>query len=415
VKLSDFGRVFCGDSGIYSLMEDLGEALNTNPDILFLGGGNPAVIPAFEQRVSEELSRLLDDDNERAKLFGVYQSPQGNAAFLDALADFLNREMDWQVSRENLAVCNGSQSVFFLLLNMFAGAASGAQRKILLPLMPEYLGYREQVIAPESFTSVRPHIELKGEHEFKYQIDFERLPIDEFTAALCVSRPTNPSGNVVTDAEMAHLNALSIDHNIPLIVDCAYGQPFPGLLYADAELTWTDNSIFVLSLSKLGLPGVRTGIVVAEPDLIQRISRANTVMSLASGNLGPALAARLLKGKLLSQLCSDIIQPFYQKKRATMLRLLSEHLGAVNYRLHRSEGAFFVWLWFPELSISAEKLYQRLKQRNVLVMAGEHFFYGLAEPWEHSRQCLRLNFCQDDRVMDQALAILAEELKRCHQ
>ena len=40
-------------------------------------------------------------------------------------------------------------------------------------------------------------------------------------------RPTNPTGNVLDDDEVDHLRQLACDHNIPLIVDNAYGAPFP--------------------------------------------------------------------------------------------------------------------------------------------------------------------------------------------
>ena len=73
---------------------------------------------------------------------------------------------------------------------------------------------------------------------------------------------------------------------IPLIIDGAYGLPFPSILFNDARPHWNENTILVLSLSKLGLPGVRTGIVVANEEIINAFSNANTVVSLANGNLG---------------------------------------------------------------------------------------------------------------------------------
>ena len=43
--------------------------------------------------------------------------------------------------------------------------------------------------------------------------------------AICCSRPTNPTGNVLTDGEMARLDTLAQEHGIPLIIDNAYGIP----------------------------------------------------------------------------------------------------------------------------------------------------------------------------------------------
>lgn len=410
--LSQFGQRLGAESGIVSLMEDLGEALNVNRDMLFLGGGNPASVPAFEQRVGRHLAALVDDPLGLRKLLGVYQSPRGSEEFLELLAEFLREQMGWPVGVENLALSNGSQSAFFLIMNMLAGTrGDGSTGQICLPLMPEYLGYRDQGISANMFRGVRPEIELLGVDSFKYKVDFQRLEITPDTAALCVSRPTNPTGNVITDDEMAHLNALSLEHGIPLIVDCAYGAPFPNIVYEPVEHRWRSNNIFVLSLSKLGLPGVRTGIVVAEPAFIERFIRANTILCLANGNLGPALGASLLRHEDLRALCATELLPFYEAQRLTMFQLLRTRLHGLNYRVHKSEGAFFVWLWLPDLSISSTALYQRLKARSVLVMAGEHFFFGLDEHWAHTEQCIRLNFCQPEAVIDQALTILADELR----
>ena len=55
------------------------------------------------------------------------------------------------------------------------------------------------------------------------------------TGAICVSRPTNPTGNVITDDEVEQLDALAQTHNVPLIIDGAYGLPFPGLIYTPAS------------------------------------------------------------------------------------------------------------------------------------------------------------------------------------
>ena len=81
--------------------------------------------------------------------------------------------------------------------------------------------------------------------------------------AICCSRPTNPTGNVLTDGEMARLDALAQEHGIPLIIDNAYGMPFSNIIYSDVTLNWHENIILCFSLSKICLPGVRTGIIIA--------------------------------------------------------------------------------------------------------------------------------------------------------
>ena len=413
MRLSQFGQKFCSEAGIVTLMDDLGDALRANPDMLFMGGGNPARIPEMENAFQNALSSCLDDERETRELFGVYQSPQGDLALLDDLADLLNQEYGWPITKANIALSNGSQSAFFMLFNMFAGAMpNGEHKKILFPLAPEYLGYSDQGLSDNLFKAERPSIELIGEHFFKYHVDFSRLNITDDIAAICVSRPTNPTGNVISDDELAQLDALAQAHQIPLIVDGAYGTPFPCILFTEANPHWNSNTILVLSLSKLGLPGARTGIVIAHPDIISAFAKANTILNLAGGNFGPALAKQLVKSGEILRLSRDLVAPYYRQKMERAVELFMEALAELPFRIHKPEGAIFLWLWFEGLPISNQTLYQRLKARGLLVISGHHFFMGLDEPWQHSQECIRVTYCQDESVIQQGAALIAEEVHR---
>lgn len=413
IKLSRFGKKLCTDAGIVSLMDDLGEALRVNPEMIFMGGGNPARIPAMEQVFEDALHATLANPQQTHQLLGVYQPPQGDAELLDALAGLLADEYGWPISRANIALANGSQSAFFVLFNLFAGEyPDGSIKRIQLPLTPEYLGYSDQGINPDFFTSTRPSIEMLPDGFFKYHVDFSQLKITEETGALCVSRPTNPTGNVISDEELCKLDALAREHQVPFIVDGAYGVPFPNILFTDAQPHWNDNAILVLSLSKLGLPGARTGIVIAAPEIINAFAKANTILSLATGNFGPAILCHLLKDKKILQLGREVILPFYRARMEHAVAAFKRHMGDLPCYIHKPEGAIFLWLWFKDLPISSEELYQRLKSRGVLVVAGHHFFPGLNDDWQHKQECIRVTFCQDGESVEQGAAIIADEVRK---
>lgn len=415
MELSRFGKKFSGQSGIVELMEDLGSALNENPDMLFMGGGNPGRIPQVEAVFKERLEKLLADPARLHSLMGVYQSPQGEKSFRQEMAGLLKQQFGWSLSADNIAVSNGSQSAFFVLYNMFAGEmANGSRRSIHLPLAPEYIGYRDIGISDNLFTATRPEIELLEDNLFKYHVDFSSLNISSQTAALCVSRPTNPTGNVLTDDEVAHLDTIARHHNIPFIIDGAYGLPFPGIIFNDARPHWNSNTILVLSLSKLGLPGARTGIIVANEEVIQAYTKANTILSLACGNLGPALATELVASGEILTLSQQQIAPFYQTRALQTLKWLREAMGELPYRIHRPEGAIFLWLWFEGLPISSEELYQRLKARGLLVVPGQNFFPGMDDSWSHKDECIRVSYAQDAAVVQAGVKIIAEEVARAY-
>ena len=155
-------------------------------------------------------------------------------------------------------------------------------------------------------------------------MNFDDLAVDDKTAALCVSRPTNPTANVLTDDEIIHLDHIAQQADIPLIIDGAYGVPFPNINFIKAEPHWNNNTILVLSLSKLGLPGVRTGIVVAKEQLIQAFSNANTVINLASGNIGPSLTRGLFSSGEIVELSKQYVQPFYQQRSQQVMALFKQ-------------------------------------------------------------------------------------------
>ena len=50
-----------------------------------------------------------------------------------------------------------------------------ASKRVLFPLVPEYIGYANQSVTGDMFCSVRPHLDLIGDHEFKYRVDFDAL------------------------------------------------------------------------------------------------------------------------------------------------------------------------------------------------------------------------------------------------
>jgi valine--pyruvate aminotransferase len=416
MRLSTFGNRFAGESGIVELMTDLGAALNENPDMIFMGGGNPGRLPEVEAIFQRRLEAIIADPAERHSLFGIYQSPQGDRAFRRQLAAFLGEQFGWRVGEQNIAVSNGSQSAFFLLFNMLAGEMpDGIRRRIHLPLAPEYVGYADIGLSAHFFSATRPTIDLLDDNLFKYRIDFSQLEPGDDVAALCVSRPTNPTGNVLTDSEVAHLDEIARARNIPLIIDGAYGLPFPNIQFEPARPHWNENTILSLSLSKLGLPGVRTGIVVAREDLIQAFTSANTIVSLACGTLGPALARALFANGEMLSISRDYITPFYRQRSQQALAAFRQELGDLPYRIHKPEGAIFLWLWFEGLPISSEQLYQRLKQRGVLVVPGHNFFVGITDDWPHQHECIRVSYAQEPAMVRRGIELIADEVRRAYR
>ncbi|MEN9726007.1 MAG: Aspartate aminotransferase [Pseudomonadota bacterium] len=411
-RLSRVGDRFNSHSGTRALMDDLGAVQRDPGAYLNLGGGNPARVPAMHAWFSERLATLarsaaLDD------AFAAYEDPQGPLFFREAVAGFLARHQGWPVDASHVLCTAGSQASFFMLFNLLAGPTrEGVQRRIVLPQCPEYIGYEGQGLAGDMLSAVEPRPVETTPRRFRYQMDFAALRADAHMAALCLSRPCNPTGNVCRDEDLARLASLAEAAEVPLIVDCAYGEPFPGITFVEHTLPWSSRLIACFSLSKLGLPGLRVGVIVAAPELIRVLTNMNTSMLLAPNPLGCHLAAPLFQSDELKHFVEQEIRPFYAGKARFALACCDRELAGLDYLIHEAEGAIFLWLWLRGLPITAQELYERLKARGVLIIPGHHFAPGREHAPAHLDQCIRLSFAQPEETVSRGIAIVAEEVRK---
>ena len=409
VRFSKLGQRISAGSGIEDLMDDLGRVLAASDgEMAMLGGGNPAPIPEGRALWRERMADLLADESGAFdRMLGYYDPHQGNRRFIEAVANLFNREYGWDLEPENIAITNGGQTAFFYLFNLLGDAAG----KILFPLSPEYIGYSSLGVDPETLLSIAGKIEMVDDPFFRYRIDFDALPQDASIRAACVSRPTNPTGNVLCQRDIETLYTYCQQRNALLIIDNAYGTPFPNMIFREEKPFWRDGVVLTYSLSKLGLPGTRTGIVIGPKNVCKAVSSMTAVVGLANGTIGQALTLPLFEDGSIIDYCRNIVRPYYEERSKRAVEILREAFQGLSYRIHEPDGALFLWLWFPELKITSAELYEKLKVNGVLVVPGHFFFHNLAEPWDHSSQCIRINYSMNIDGLPEAARRIAEVLR----
>jgi len=412
MQFSDFGNKFRGGTGIAELMHDLANLPDDGRPLYRLGGGNPAQIDAMTSAFAQQFHSYADNLVRFSSGGTSYGSAQGHQDFIRSLCKMLRERYNWPITEQNIALTNGSQNAFFMLFNLFGGATGGNDRKIFLPMSPEYIGYEDVSVDLPLFVSQRPLIEKLDDQLFKYRLDREHLSVSEDVAAICVSRPTNPTGNVLTDNEVAVLDSLAIEHGVPLIIDNAYGAPFPNIINVPATLSWHENIVLSMSFSKLGLPGARTGIVIAHEDVIDALTQMNSVINLSPSSLAAGIIAPMFDDGQVLDLCEQHVRPFYSQRAEDALGWFRKIFADVRALAHKPEGSIFLWLWFPEMTISCSELYQRLKQHGVIVVPGHYFFPGLNDPWDHKNQCIRVNIGGDAEELKTGLDLIAREIRK---
>jgi len=143
----------------------------------------------------------------------------------------------------------------------------------------------------------------------------------------------------------------------------------------------------------------------------------SAIVGLANGNVGQALMEPLVRSGEILKLSNEVVRPFYIQKSRQARKWVEEAFEpSIPYRVHLSEGALFLWLWFESMPISSKELYERLKARNVLIVSGHYFFFGVDadEPWQHQHECIRMTFTMDENTVREGIKVIAEEVARAY-
>src|SRR5262245_34725480 len=148
---ADLGAQLSETSGIVELMEDLGQAMGGahGGTMRMLGGGNRAAFPEIQVLWRRRLAEIVAHADECAGMLVNYDGPAGSPAFREIVAQMFRRTFAWNITLDNVAITAGGQAAFFQLFALFGGDVSGARRRILLPIAPEYIGYADQGLAPK--------------------------------------------------------------------------------------------------------------------------------------------------------------------------------------------------------------------------------------------------------------------------
>lgn len=417
--LTQIGEQMSHLTGVRAIMKDIVETLRTAQGRTFinLSAGNPVILPEVEQLWRDCTAELLAS-SDYGEVVCRYGASQGYQPLIEAVVEDFNQRYGLALTERNVLITPGSQSLYFLAANALGGHTHDGQLKqIVLPLSPDYTGYGGVSLTPGALRAYQPRLDIDpAAHRFKYRPDFSQLEINETTGFVLFSRPSNPTGNVLTDAEVQKIAALADSHAVPVLIDSAYAPPFPSLNFTEMTPIFGRNIVHCTSLSKAGLPGERVGIALGDEQIIQTLEAFLTNLCLHSSRYGQAIAARAIRSGKLAQISEQVIRPHYQAKFTVLESTLDEAMPQqLPWFLHRGEGAIFAWLWLQDLPMSDWEFYQELKQSGVIVVPGHDFFPGLPEPWQHTQECFRISLTATSAELSTAMQRLAEVATRVYR
>jgi len=218
----------------------------------------------------------------------------------------------------------------------------------------------------------------------------------------------NPTGMSLGIPRRHQLLALAEHYNIPILEDDFVGDlRYEGsVLPALKALDPGGQVIHIGTFSKMLMPGLRLGFVVAEGPIYSRLAERKRVYDLATSTLiQRSLEAYITVGLYQAHLRRSC--QVYRRRRDAMLQAIDRHLSP-DVRVTPPHGGLFIWLALPE-HISSVELLPIAAAYGVEYAAGSRFFPDRAEGAHY----LRLNFAtQTPDAINEGIQRLGNAMKR---
>lgn len=193
----------------------------------------------------------------------------------------------------------------------------------------------------------------------------------------------NPTGTTLSRDRRERLLDLAAEYDFVVLEDDAYGDlRYRGEDVAPLKaLDETGRVVRVGTFSKTVAPGVRSGWVLADEDLLETLGRlcAGGTNTFTQSVLGYYCTEGRFEGNVAE------LRTAYEERRDHMLACLDEHMPA-SADWTEPDGGFFVWVELPE-SLDAEELLPAAAEEGVTYLPGDLFY-----PDSRGQNCLRLSF-----------------------
>ncbi|MBN2629319.1 MAG: pyridoxal phosphate-dependent aminotransferase [Rhodobacteraceae bacterium] len=312
-----------------------------------------------------------------------YSNGRGEPALLRALAARYTARQGRVFGPDQFLCLPGTQTALYLVMQ--AVASAGDEVLVGDPMYATYEG-----IIRASGASMVP-VPLRAEHGFAMQAEDVAARITPKSRVLFLNSPHNPTGAVLTAADLAALAEIARAHDLWIVSDEVYEElVFPGVAFASALALpgVADRVIAAASISKShAAPGLRSGWCVGPAAFIDRaLPLAETMLFGNQPFLADATAAVLGQP---SRIAADMAVRF--RDRAAMLAAALD--GVAGLRLHQPQAGMFALLDVRASGLSGQQFaLALLEAEHVACMPGESFGAGLAG-W------LRISLTQPDAVI----------------
>ena len=293
--------------------------------------------------------------------------------------------------RENVLITTGGMQALDLL-----GKVLVDDGQVIAAQSPAYLG------ALDAWKPRRPTyrpMRLEG-NDFAPEVAFQGAQF-----AYTVPNFSNPTGRLVGLDQRLELVAAAQATGTWLIEDDPYGTlyydgtPLPRMLTLAGGAPYDGPVVYLGTLSKELVPGLRVGWVIAAPGMIQALVTAKQGSDMSTSGLSQRITLDAFASGLTDRVLPATLS-LYRARRDALCAAMTKHLGDL-YDWETPSGGMFVWATARNVNLNTDHLLRVALNHGVCITPSSVF-----DPEGQNRRAIRINFTLNDE------AKLTEGVKR---
>lgn len=327
-----------------------------------------------------------------------YTANSGLKELRGEICNYLQRRFDLHYKEENILVTVGGSEAIDLTIRAVVQPGD----EVIIP-EPCFVCYEP---ITQLTGGVPVHIATRAEDQFRLTADQLRAAITPRTKLLIFPYPNNPTGAVMSAAEMEEIAAVLRETNVLVLSDEIYSELTYGLdrHVSIASLPgMAERTIVVNGFSKsYAMTGWRIGYLVApEPGYIKKMAQLQEGVASCVSTFTQAAAVEALK----STACVDQMVADYTRRRD----ILVDGLNAIpGITCKKSAGSFYAFPNIKAFGKTSQAFAEELLENAGVVTVPGSAFGDMGEGY------LRLVFANSDENLKEAVRRIADYVARAY-
>ena len=339
-----------------------------DPKIISFAGGLPApeLFPVKEMKAA--VDKVFEEHGQEAMQYGA---AKGVTALREVIQQHVKEKEDVDSELDNVLVTTGSEQALDLVGKAFVDPGD-----TVLVEQPTYL------CALDVFRSY-------GANFASVEMDEDGMKMDALEDALKANPNTkliytvpnfqNPTGRTMTEERRKQLAELAEKYDVYVLEDNPYGEiRFAGQhVPAVKSFDKSGHVLYMSTFSKTLAPGFRLGWLVADEDVVNKLTVLKQSADLHTDNLAQFAVAQFFADNDVDAHVKEI-SALYGKRKDLMLEGIKKYFPeGVKYT--DPEGGMFLWVEVPGVDDTVE-VFKECLEHDVAFVPGDPFFAGEVQP-----------------------------------